>query len=128
MNEDQEFENFLRQFQPKKPKRLAITRRPPLVLVSVVLIVVGGFGVWISFRKPWSHAEVSQPGSSPSISVTGTDLILLSRFDEQQLNRYLDVEASRSLPDPRTGYGVLRELGAVEKDLPKDHSRGEQNR
>ena len=124
-NDDERFENFLRQFQPKPPKPLAMPeekviwiRRPWALAASIVL--VAGAALWSGHLR-YNRTEppkgpignqlpTAQTDLSPSASVGRLTKLMLE--DPAKADAELDRVSSRLLPDVRHSKGALGVLAA----------------
>ncbi len=122
MNEDRNFEAFLREFEPRRPRPLLEVERtshswPRLAAAAALILAVGGASLWIGRH----HIQTNQRNAqSPALSVTGASAnqqpistISLTRAaleGSPDFDREMDEMARRSLPRFDRKDSMLRVL------------------
>jgi hypothetical protein len=117
MRSDDEVEDFLRRFRPRPaaelPPAVAGGRRRWLIAAAVAVAAAGG--AWLGYRpghdrgKPLVEAtRAANPVASRSLGLAAVRV-----GDAGALERALDAEARRGLPDVTRPDGALRALAAV---------------
>ncbi|HKV26231.1 MAG TPA: hypothetical protein VJN93_16665 [Candidatus Acidoferrum sp.] len=123
MNENQDrFENFLREFEPRRPRpleRRAAHRLPVwrLAAAAVILLAMGA-GFWSVHRK--KNLEVAQSPREKTLVLPATEtsnpeplllpLTELALNDPEQLDAELAKASRKLLPNFRKGESTLRVL------------------
>lgn len=125
-NEDDRFEQYLRQFRPRKPGPLPETPERPrlrarLLWAAALLAVVCGLSVWIAVERV-SRPEIREPQSDPcefgtAVKPAARDLTLgkLSIYagrDPACLGFVLSESSRNVLPDVEDSRGALGALAA----------------
>ena len=124
-NDDERFEDFLRQFRPRRPRALTIPeekvawmRRPWAFAASVLL--VAGAAAWAvySFQNRFSddHSRIVGQAQPRQADLTRTvavgRLTRLMLEDPAKADAELDKVSSQLLPDVRRSKGALGALAA----------------
>jgi hypothetical protein len=108
---DEQFESFLREFQPRYPRALPAVIpsqsiwMPRLAAAAVVLIVIG-LSFWSLSRKPSVSSAMSTEGSNLSPAA----LMRLALEDPARLDAVLDSSARSELPRFDSKDSALRVL------------------
>ena len=117
---DERFENYLREFEPRRPR--ALTRVETrfewrrLAAAAVVVIVVGG-STWFAVHRRWPLYNGSTPTRTVSVRVEFAEerlsILSLTQTALQNpawLDTELTEESRRVLPDFRGKESILRVL------------------
>lgn len=116
MKDDEGTEDFLRRFQPRPAPALLPpeARRPSRWLIAAAVALAAG-GAWLGHRAgpprgrpPAERLPLAEPMPPMTLS-----LAAIRSADVGALDRFLDAEARRSLPDVTRPDGALRTLAAV---------------
>ena len=68
--ETEEFETFLRQFQPRRPRPLPTRRRVAMPLAAAAVVLLGvSISLWVS----WSGADTDDPQPTTALIESGTE-------------------------------------------------------
>jgi hypothetical protein len=118
MPNDQEFEVFLRRFQPLAPAPLP--RKPrkgsrnALWLAAAMLLLATG--LWLR-QRPAPHTIPTATAKLTPVPATWGALSAVAVADPAALDAALEGQARQALPDVGRRDGALRSLAAVQKDL-----------
>jgi len=124
-NDDQKFENFLRQFRPAKPQALSATGKSVVfsarfalrVAAGLLLIVGGFFGIYRIGKVPM-QSTMEQSQTRPAAKTNTAQAISLGRLtrlmeeDPAKADAELDKASRWLLPDVRRSHGALGALAA----------------
>ncbi len=119
---DQQFENYLREFEPRRPRALASQRGTAVtswrrVAAAAAVMIVLGTSLWLALRSPSrqkpeivtkdSMAPVKKTAPVPLSLHALTDLAVM---DPARLDAELAAASRRVLPDFRGDKSTLRVL------------------
>jgi hypothetical protein len=126
-NRDEQFERYLQQFRPKKPRALPETERPALLRPRLLLAIAGVvLAVWalaigLAIRSQRSairniastqvrSAQTGNTGVGPDVSLGR--LSVLVRTDPRRLDAALTESSRRLLPNVESSHGALHVLAS----------------
>ena len=119
MPNDQEFEIFLRRFQPLAPAPLPRapqrrSRRSVWLAVAALLLLAAG--LWLRQRRVPPAVTTTAAGTTGARATWGA-LRATALADPAALEAELEHQARQSLPDVSRRGGALRSLAEFQKDL-----------
>jgi hypothetical protein len=108
---DEQFESFLREFQPRRPRALPVANPTksvgiPRLAAAAALLVAIGVSFWSLSRKP----SVPMVTDTESSNLSPAALMRLALEDPARLDAVLDSSARRELPRFDSKDSALRVL------------------
>lgn len=106
---DEQFEAFLREFDPREPRPLALPASSGLwrrrLLAAAVVILAGSASLWLATRRasqtklPPTASSLARPEAAPEVlRLSLPALTHLAQSDPQKLDAVLDADSRRILP------------------------------
>ncbi len=124
-NDDEKFEDFLRQFRPREPRALPAIKRTGasstewwLRIAAGLLLIVGGFFWMYRIGKTPTQNTTNQTQIYPAAKTNVAQSIALGRMtrlmleDPAKADAELDKASSQLLPDVKRSHGALGALAA----------------
>lgn len=117
--EDEKLEAYLRQFQARAPRPLAIqkqpflVRRPAMALAAVTAVIVLAIGLFVLRGRqepPQPAVDVQAQKEPVPQQISMIRLSRIAQEDPEKLGSHLDELSARLLPDVRGSKGVLKQL------------------
>lgn len=119
---DEQFEAFLREFQPREPRPLPLPAADVMwrrrLLAAAVVILAGSASLWFATRHAGQtklpaaeNSRVLQPEAvqaTPKLSLPA--LTRLAQSDPRQFDAVLDADSRRTLPDFQEKGSTLASL------------------
>jgi hypothetical protein len=117
----QQFENFLHEFEPRRPRGLpgekqgAPSDRVRRAAAGTITVLTLAASIWLALTQPaprTADIQTQKPVTreAPSLPVSSLSLTRLAATDPIQFNVALDAAARTSLPDFRRPDSSLRGL------------------
>ncbi len=115
--DDEKLESYLRQFHARAPRPLAVREpravfpRMAAIAAAIAVIVISGILLFHGGRQPNRESVETVRQAEPIAEEIS--LVRLSRFAQQEpdkLDRHLTELSAKTLPDVRSGEGVLKRL------------------
>jgi hypothetical protein len=107
---DEQFESFLREFEPREPRPLPVTASDATwrrrLLAAAVVLLAGSGSLWLAMRRTsetksptTQNAPVPRPDATPAIpKLSLLALTRMAQDDPQKFDATLDAESRTILP------------------------------
>ncbi len=118
---DKQLENYLREFQPRRPRALPMSEKDPILMwrrlaAAAAVTLLSGVSLWVAGRRPAPAPigvvvkKAAAGPASAAVRFSRLSMTQLAVNDPQQLDAVLASASRSELPDFRAEDSTLRVL------------------